>query len=225
VRTRAFFLILPSRVFQISRHYRRRLPCKKGDGGRRARQPADLGHSRSGALSIDGALRCTLLNVQPCLPRPIVCEQVRIYYRGAAAAILVFDMTDKTSFLKLKDWVAELQTVLGNDLLIAVACNKCDLSSRREVSMEQAQDFANSLGATLFETSAKSNQGVEELFLDLSAKLLQRAEGECIIPSALSPLPSTPPPPPPPSHLIPPTCSCRQAGSSACRCFRAAGSA
>ena len=122
-------------------------------------------------------------------------------------------MTDKTSFLKLKDWVSELQTVLGNDLLIAVACNKCDLSSRREVSMEQAQDFANSLGATLFETSAKSNQGVEELFLDLSAKLLQRAEGESIIPSAV------------PSHLIPPTCSCRQAGSSACRCFRAAGSA
>ena len=86
-------------------------------------------------------------------------------------------MTDKTSFLKLKDWVSELQTVLGNDLLIAVACNKCDLSSRREVSMEQAQDFAASLGAVLFETSAKTNQGVEELFLDLSAKLLQRAEG------------------------------------------------
>ncbi len=86
-------------------------------------------------------------------------------------------MTDKTSFLKLKDWVSELQTVLGNDLLIAVACNKCDLSSRREVSMEQAQDFAASMGAMLFETSAKTNQGVEELFLDLSAKLLQRAEG------------------------------------------------
>ena len=90
-------------------------------------------------------------------------------------------MTDKTSFLKLKDWVSELQTVLGNDLLIAVACNKCDLSSRREVSLEQAQDFAASLGATLFETSAKSNQGVEELFLDLSAKLLQRSEGTCIL--------------------------------------------
>jgi len=42
--------------------------------------------------------------------------------------------------------------------------------------MEQAQDFAASLGATLFETSAKTNQGVEELFLDLSAKLLQRSE-------------------------------------------------
>jgi hypothetical protein len=93
-------------------------------------------------------------------------------------------MTEKTSFLKLKDWVTELQTVLGNDLLIAVACNKCDLSSRREVSMEQAQEFAASLGATLFETSAKTNQGVEELFLDLSAKLLQRSEGDGLLASA-----------------------------------------
>jgi Ras-related protein Rab-21 len=118
------------------------------------------------------------LNASP-LSAPDAGIQVRIYYRGAAAAILVFDMTEKTSFLKLKDWVTELQTVLGNDLLIAVACNKCDLSSRREVSMEQAQDFAASLGATLFETSAKTNQGVEELFLDLSAKLLQRSEGDC----------------------------------------------
>lgn len=98
-------------------------------------------------------------------------------------------MTDKTSFLKLKDWVSELQTVLGNDLLIAVACNKCDLSSRREVSMEQAQDFAASLGAMLFETSAKTNQGVEELFLDLSAKLLQRAEGAPQPRSRFSPTP------------------------------------
>ncbi len=95
-------------------------------------------------------------------------------------------MTEKTSFLKLKDWVTELQTVLGNDLLIAVACNKCDLSSRREVSMEQAQEFAASLGATLFETSAKTNQGVEELFLDLSAKLLQRSEGGWLLPLFLS---------------------------------------
>jgi Ras-related protein Rab-21 len=104
-------------------------------------------------------------------------------------------MTEKTSFLKLKDWVTELQTVLGNDLLIAVACNKCDLSSRREVSMEQAQEFAASLGATLFETSAKTNQGVEELFLDLSAKLLQRSEGDCLLASAAPPNISSPPPP------------------------------
>ena len=62
-------------------------------------------------------------------------------------------------------------------MLIAIACNKCDLSSRRQVSMEQAQDFASSLGAMLFETSAKTNQGVEELFFDLSANLLQHFEG------------------------------------------------
>ncbi len=125
-------------------------------------------------------------------------------------------MTDKTSFLKLKDWVSELQTVLGNDLLIAVACNKCDLSSRREVSMEQAQDFAASLGATLFETSAKTNQGVEELFLDLSAKLLQRSEGDCMRPPALAPFFLRVR-----RRLILAICSRREAGSGTCCCCRA----
>ena len=144
-------------------------------------------------------------------------------------------MTDKTSFLKLKDWVSELQTVLGSDLLIAVACNKCDLSSRREVSIEQAQDFAASLGATLFETSAKTNQVCANVF---GLWPLQphpertRAWRSCswtLAPSCCSAPKVTrdfllpPPPSPSPSALeVTPLflrCSCRQAGSCA-RCCR-----
>jgi Ras-related protein Rab-21 len=83
-------------------------------------------------------------------------------------------VTDQASFVNLEDRVRELHSVVGSHVLIAIACNKCDLSSRRQVSVEQAQDFASSLGAMLFETSAKTNQGVEELFLDLSANLLQQ---------------------------------------------------
>ena len=36
-------------------------------------------------------------------------SMVRIYYRGAAAAVLVFDMTDRQTFMKLKDWVLGAQ--------------------------------------------------------------------------------------------------------------------
>ena len=101
-------------------------------------------------------------------------SMVRIYYRGASAAILVFDSTDKTSFEKLNEWVAELRSVLGDNVVLAVACNKVDLANR-EVRLDQAQQFAQSIGAAVFETSAKTNAGVEELFQTIAGKLLQQA--------------------------------------------------
>ena len=120
-----------------------------------------------------------LLAMQPHhLPALDAFVQVRIYYREAAAVVLVFDSTDRSSFASLTGWVREIQSVLHNDVLIAIACNKCDLSARRAVSVEQAQDFAESLDAMLFETSAMTGQGVDELFLDLSAMLLQRSQGD-----------------------------------------------
>ncbi len=123
-----------------------------------------------------------LLGMQPYhLPALDVFVQVRIYYREAAAVVLVFDLTDRSSFASLTGWVREIRSVLHNDVLITIACNKCDLSARRAVSVEQAQDFAESLDAMLFETSAMTGQGVDELFLDLSAMLLQRSQGDCSI--------------------------------------------
>ena len=50
-----------------------------------------------------------------------------MYYRGASAAILVFDVTDENSFLVMKDWVAELHANAPEDIVIAIAANKSDL--------------------------------------------------------------------------------------------------
>jgi len=81
-----------------------------------------------------------------------------LYYRGAVAAILVFSITDESSFEKLKEWVRELKVNHPSDepLELAIACNKADLAEQRVVSWEVASQYAASIGALIYETSAKT---------------------------------------------------------------------
>ena len=75
------------------------------------------------------------------------------------AAILVFAITDEASFDKLKDWVRELQTNVEEPLVLAIACNKADMAESRRVSYDTAAQYAASINALIFETSAKKNTG------------------------------------------------------------------
>ena len=54
-----------------------------------------------------------------------------MYYRGAAAAIIVYDITRSTSFKTLKHWVEELKSKGPKDIAIAIAGNKSDLENPR----------------------------------------------------------------------------------------------
>lgn len=54
-----------------------------------------------------------------------------MYYRGAAAALVVFDLTTPSSFATLKNWVKELRTLGPENIVIAICANKADLEDRR----------------------------------------------------------------------------------------------
>jgi len=94
-----------------------------------------------------------------------------MYYKGAAAAIVVYDITKESTFQTLKDWVAELRAQGPEDIVIAVAGNKSDMESDREVDTATAESYANSIGATFLETSAKTKANVDEIFLNISKQL------------------------------------------------------
>jgi len=96
-----------------------------------------------------------------------------IYYRDADGALLVFDVTDGESFEKVKMWVRELRKMVGDDIVIAIAGNKSDLERNRQVSTEDGQSYAASVGASYFNTSAKLNRGIDDVFLDLSKRMLE----------------------------------------------------
>lgn len=94
-----------------------------------------------------------------------------MYYRGAAAAIVVYDVTNKESFNGAKSWVKELQRRGDPNVIIALAGNKADLEHRRQVQSEEARQYAEDNGLIHMETSAKSAQNVKNIFVEIAQKL------------------------------------------------------
>eukprot|EP00284_Hemiselmis_tepida_P008166 CAMPEP_0174926106 /NCGR_PEP_ID=MMETSP1355-20121228/9767_1 /TAXON_ID=464990 /ORGANISM="Hemiselmis tepida, Strain CCMP443" /LENGTH=213 /DNA_ID=CAMNT_0016172115 /DNA_START=170 /DNA_END=808 /DNA_ORIENTATION=+ len=100
-----------------------------------------------------------------------------MYYRGAAAAIVVYDITSPDSFARAKSWVRELQRQGNPNIVIALAGNKSDLASKRKVDPEEAKQYAEENGIMFMETSAKTAANVNELFVQIARKLpKQQAE-------------------------------------------------
>ncbi|XP_045462278.1 ras-related protein Rab-21 [Harmonia axyridis] len=96
-----------------------------------------------------------------------------IYYRSSNGAVLVYDITDEDSFQKVKCWVKELRKMLGTDICLIIVGNKTDLEKDRHVNFEEAKTYAANVGAEYFETSAKLNQGVEDMFFTLTEKMME----------------------------------------------------
>ena len=97
----------------------------------------------------------------------------RMYYRGAAGAILAFDITKLESFNKLETWLKEFKLEVEDGELILIG-NKLDLQEERQVSQETARNFALRNGMIFLETSAKTDTGVFEAFSKLGENILSK---------------------------------------------------
>jgi len=99
------------------------------------------------------------------------------YYRGTHGVIVVYDVACGDSFANVKRWLHEINQNCDEVTRILVG-NKCEVTDRI-VLKEDAMRFANQMGIQLFETSAKENINVEEMFraitnLVLNSKKAQR---------------------------------------------------
>uniref|UniRef100_A0A8C4ZKX7 Potassium voltage-gated channel, subfamily H (eag-related), member 4a n=1 Tax=Gadus morhua TaxID=8049 RepID=A0A8C4ZKX7_GADMO len=79
-----------------------------------------------------------------------------MYYRGAQAAIVVYDITNTDTFTRAKNWVKELQRQASPNIVIALSGNKADLSNKRAVDFQEAQSYADDNSLLFMETSAKT---------------------------------------------------------------------
>ena len=101
----------------------------------------------------------------------------KIFYKNAKIAILVYDITKKASFEEMKNyWFEQIKKVNGEDAIIGIAGNKCDLYDKEEVAESDAKDFADKNECVFKLTSALSGLGVKELFQELVEKLVNREE-------------------------------------------------
>lgn len=92
-----------------------------------------------------------------------------MYYRSSSFAVLVFDVTDNLSFQNLEDWADDIADNAPYNIKLILVGNKIDLVDLRCVSREDAQEYSESLNCVDYcETSAKTGEGVNELFLKIA---------------------------------------------------------
>ncbi|KAK4121777.1 hypothetical protein N657DRAFT_647259 [Parathielavia appendiculata] len=130
----------------------------------------------------------------------------RSYFRGASGALLVFDLTRRSTFQHVTDWLNDLRQIAEPDIVVVLVGNKADLASphapeeaegqqqqqeagaggtvlggiggnRREVTRQEAEEWARRNGILEYvETSAKSGENVEMAFMRVAERIFQNIQ-------------------------------------------------
>ncbi|EXJ91849.1 hypothetical protein A1O3_00399 [Capronia epimyces CBS 606.96] len=110
----------------------------------------------------------------------------RSYFRGASGALLVFDITRRSSFESATGWLNDLRQIAEEGIVVILVGNKSDLAAqstdveggtKRAVSKEEAEDWCRRENVVKYvETSAKSGEGVEQAFLEVAERIYQNIE-------------------------------------------------
>lgn len=86
-----------------------------------------------------------------------------VYYHNATGGILVFDLTNRTSFDSLSSWVDEFMSLAQPGALLIVIGNKCDLVKEFQVKPEEGEKWAKTHSFKFFTTSAQDGTNINEL--------------------------------------------------------------
>jgi Ras-related protein Rab-6A len=93
------------------------------------------------------------------------------YIRDSSVAVVVYDITNRASFLNTSKWIEDVRNERGNDVIIVLVGNKTDLSERRQVSVEEGEDKSSKEGIIFVESSAKAGFNIKSLFRKLATAL------------------------------------------------------
>ncbi|KAK4798314.1 hypothetical protein SAY86_030640 [Trapa natans] len=97
------------------------------------------------------------------------------YYRGAMGILLVYDVTDESSFNNIRNWIRNIEQHASDNVNKILVGNKADMDeSKRAVPTAKGQALADEYGIKFFETSAKTNMNVEEVFFSIARDIKQR---------------------------------------------------
>lgn len=96
---------------------------------------------------------------------------IPMYYRGAHVALIVYDITSKESFESAKKWIEELKYDKPQDFLKVLVANKTDLQEEAVVTTEMGRALADKEGLLFYETSAKTGENIQQLFMEIAEVL------------------------------------------------------
>jgi Ras-related protein Rab-6A len=93
------------------------------------------------------------------------------YIRDSSVAVVVYDITNRASFLNTSKWIEDVRNDRGSDVIIVLVGNKTDLNERRQVSVEEGEDKATKEEIMFIESSAKAGFNIKSLFRKLATAL------------------------------------------------------
>ena len=96
----------------------------------------------------------------------------KTYYKGAHGIILTYDVTDANSFKNIRNWIKQIEANAQTNVCKVLVGNKCDKPDRT-VTEEEGKKLAEDFGMILFETSAKTNKKINEIFKYLTTEILK----------------------------------------------------
>lgn len=94
------------------------------------------------------------------------------YYRGSHMIFLCYDITDRQTFLNVEEWIKEIKKYANHNVKVILCGTKSDLKIKRQISYEEGKSLAEKNNFGFYETSAKNDVGVTELFEKTSSELL-----------------------------------------------------
>lgn len=95
-----------------------------------------------------------------------------MYYRGSLGALLIFDLTNSSSFEHLAQWIDEVRANVKSEIPLLLVGNKSDLADERLVSIEEINNFTKNFNLYYMETSAKTGEGVGDCFYILACLMI-----------------------------------------------------
>ncbi|KAG2209058.1 hypothetical protein INT46_011456 [Mucor plumbeus] len=93
------------------------------------------------------------------------------YIRDSSVAVIVYDISNRQSFMNTSKWIDDVRAERGDDVIIVLVGNKSDLSEKREVTVEDAEKRSKELNVMFIETSAKAGHNVKTLFRKIAQSL------------------------------------------------------
>ena len=95
------------------------------------------------------------------------------FYKSADGIIVVYDITDENSFKNVRVWMKQIDEYGNNKTCKILVGNKCDDVEKRKISTDEGHNLALELNLNFFESSAKDNHNVQEVFMTLAKNVLK----------------------------------------------------
>jgi Ras-related protein Rab-1A len=100
------------------------------------------------------------------------------YYKGAHGIILMFDVTNPSSFINIKNWLMQIKENTSEKVKIVIVGNKIDDESQRKINIDEAKKLSDENNLEYFETSAKNNIGIVETFNYITNEIFKINNGK-----------------------------------------------